>query len=251
MASKYGAVEEGEPRLLRGAIGISPWRGIMKFNEDFREGLSWLFGNGQRTSFWEDKWCGSIPLKQVYPTIFSLVANPRAMVADYLDLSHGRPIWQPNLRRPAFDWEIADIASLLDQIGGFQVDMSSSEMRIWATSSNGSFSVKCCADWLNTVVGLHIPWKHIWVSSSPLKVQFFMWIATLGKISIVDRLLRKGMYLPNVCSLCYQDGESIAHVLLHCPFSWEIWCRVIRDFGLLWVSPQTCQVCFWDGGLRP
>lgn len=75
-----------------------PWRGIIKFIDDFREGLSWVVGNGQRMPFWEDKWCGNIPLKQVYPTIFSLAVSPRAMVADYMDLSHGTPIWQPTLK---------------------------------------------------------------------------------------------------------------------------------------------------------
>lgn len=43
--------------------------------------------------------------------------------------------------RSAFDWEIEDIGSLLERIGGFQVDPTSSDWRSWAASRNGSYSV--------------------------------------------------------------------------------------------------------------
>lgn len=48
-------------------------------------------------------------------------------------------------------------------------------------------------------------------------------------------LIVKGMYLSNFCLLCYGDGESVDHILIHCLFAMEVWNAVIQDFGLIWV----------------
>lgn len=60
----------------------------------------------------------------------------------------------------------------------------------------------------------------------------------MGKISTLDVLRRKGMYLPNICLLCYQNEESVSHTLIHCPFSREVWNVMFQEFGLMWVIPQ-------------
>lgn len=59
----------------------------------------------------------------------------------------------------------------------------------------------------------------------------------LEKISTMDALWRKGFHLPSICLLCYHEAESTTHLLIHCPFSWEIWCGVSRDFGSTCIVP--------------
>lgn len=60
------------------------------FNE-YKEGVRWVAGNGQRMVFWEERWCRNTPLKLEFPTVYSLAANPLAAVADYVDQSLDRP----------------------------------------------------------------------------------------------------------------------------------------------------------------
>lgn len=55
----------------------------------------------------------------------------------------------------------------------------------------------------------------------------------MGKIFTWDVLSRKKMYLPNICLLCYKNGESVSHTLLHCPFSVEVWSTMLGDFGMI------------------
>lgn len=52
----------------------------------------------------------------------------------------------------------------------------------------------------------------------------------------MDVLSNKGMYLMNIFLLCYKDGESISHILIHCLFVVDVWHAILRDFGMSWVS---------------
>lgn len=102
-------------------------------------------------------------------------------------------------------------------------------------SSGGNFSVSSCYSLLDQTPDLGIPWNEIWNSMLPIKVCFFLWTTALGKISTLDVLNRKGMYLPNICLLCYKDRKSVSHFLLHCPYSMEVWNAMLRDFDMTWV----------------
>lgn len=57
----------------------------------------------------------------------------------------------------------------------------------------------------------------------------------------MDSLWRKGFYIPNICLLCYSESELLSHLFLHCPFSWEIWCCLARDFGVTFIAHLTIR----------
>ena len=38
--------------------------------------------------------------------------------------------------------------------------------------------------------------------------------------------------------MCRCDGETISHLLLHCPIAYGLWSVVFRSFGILWVLPE-------------
>lgn len=48
----------------------------------------------------------------------------------------------------------------------------------------------------------------------------------------------KGLDLPSICLFCYWDIESAIHILLYCPFAWEIWCGIAKDFGVNFIGPH-------------
>lgn len=128
----------------------------------------------------------------------------------------------PILRRVAFDWEIPSLCNLLDRLSPF-ILLNQDDRRRWLLSADGNFSTKACYKLFDLSRDMGIPWKQIWCHLIPLKVQFFIWTASLEKISILNILGRKGMYLPNIFLVCYGNGESASHILIHYPFAEEVW----------------------------
>jgi hypothetical protein len=50
--------------------------------------------------------------------------------------------------------------------------------------------------------------------------------------------------------MCKRNGESISHLLLHCPIARELWNFIFSLFGVQWVMPQgilDLLACWWFG----
>jgi hypothetical protein len=80
----------------------------------------------------------------------------------------------------------------------------------------------------------------IWKAKVPPRIAFFSWSAALGKILTIDNLRKRHLIIIDRCCLCKLSGESVDHILLHCPLARELWSMVFGLFGLDWVMP--CQV---------
>ena len=60
---------------------------------------------------------------------------------------------------------------------------------------------------------------------------FFAWEALWEKILTIDQLQKRGFSLANRCHLCFEDEETVEHLLLHC-----VKTRVLWDmFSLFWI----------------
>lgn len=130
---------------------------------------------------------------------------------------HGEEVvWAPMLRRALFP----RVSQLLEKLQTLHIDRDLEDRRTWRVALGVDFSVKSYYGFIANHRMIMGP--EIWYNGIPLKVQFFMWTAVLEKISTMDLLWSKGFNMPSVCLLCYQDTESTSHLLLHCPFSWEI-----------------------------
>lgn len=127
---------------------------------------------------------------------------------------------------------ILEVANLLGQLRDVVIHPDQEDRKIWEMGNDGIYTVSSGIHFFGSEprLGSQVPWKDIWYHPVPLKIQFFMWVAHLGKISTVDILRKKGLILTNFCSFCKEVGESVSHVLLHYPFSWEIWFRILRNF---------------------
>ncbi|CAL9005557.1 unnamed protein product [Prunus brigantina] len=44
---------------------------------------------------------------------------------------------------------------------------------------------------------------------------------------------------PSWCVLCRESAESIDHLFLHCPYSLNLWWKLLRVFGVTWVTPRS------------
>ena len=78
-------------------------------------------------------------------------------------------------------------------------------------------------------------WKGVWKPKVPKRVAFFLWIAIHGRILTLDNLMVRGHSLANQCCMCRCDGESVDHLLLHCPVTYTLWTLMLHPFGIHWV----------------
>ena len=69
-----------------------------------------------------------------------------------------------------------------------------------------------------------------WLSSCGqlLTIRFSLWI-----ISCLGRPL------VNRCCMCCGDGESVDHLLLHCPVTHTLWSFMLQAFGIHWVMSRS------------
>ena len=50
-------------------------------------------------------------------------------------------------------------------------------------------------------------------------------------------LMLRGRPLANRCCMCCCDGESVDHLLVHCPVTHTLWTFMLQAFGIHWVMP--------------
>ena len=66
----------------------------------------------------------------------------------------------------------------------------------------------------------------VWDSDAPLKCNFFAWLACLNRCLTADNMLKHGWPCDPICPLCRSCNEPSLQILLHCPFSCQVWCLV-------------------------
>lgn len=140
-----------------------------------------------------------------------------------------------------FTWELDEETRLLGVLASApSLTLHRANCYIWAnaSASSGEFSVSSLYSFSNSILGPHIPiCKHIWNMAVPPKVSFFCWLAWKNKIKSAEFMRRIGILEPSIsisCTFYSFESESATHLLLHCPFSWQIWSSIIHDWGLSW-----------------
>ena len=106
----------------------------------------------------------------------------------------------------------------------------------WKLARNGGFEVS--SFYLSFCPpSLSFPWRLVWQSKVPPRVAFFSWSASFGKILTTDNLCKRCIVVLDWCHMCKRCGESVNHLLLHCPLACELWLLVFCLFRLHWVMP--------------
>ena len=130
--------------------------------------------------FWHDRWCEGAPLRDLFPSLYTLAENREATVATYCDNVSGSCIWSPIFIRDALV-DDASLISLLIKLNGILIGQSSLDSVKWDLNPKGSFTVKSYYMRLasgpftpvHRIWGLCFPWKIIWKSLAPFRVSFF------------------------------------------------------------------------------
>jgi hypothetical protein len=249
--AKYGSERRGwRSRVRAGPHRMGLWKSISKEWHSFSSHIRFIPGDGARTSFWGEVWCGSSPLKEVFPGLYSLASNKEATIAGNHDSLSGSHQWNVSFLRSLNDWEVEDLASFCGLLYSYTLDGGNDKIW-WMLSKKGKFEVRSFYNTLISNDSLPFPWKSIWRSKAPPRVAFFVWMVALGKILTLDNLRKKNMILVNRCGMCKKNDEFIDHLLLHCECAQFLWNAFFTRFGLAWAMPRGAVdllQCWWSGG---
>ena len=82
--------------------------------------------------------------------------------------------------------------------------------------------------------------SRLWCCNMPLKVKCFTWLCIKNHINAWDNLTKKGWVGPNRCFLCRNSDESVNHLFVGCPFTWETINILSKKFqvSLVWNDPS-------------
>lgn len=211
----------------------------------FKQGFVVKVGSGDQTSFWEDRWCNSRSLKEIYPRLYSLSNNKLSTVRE-MCCGLGEDRWALSFRRNLFVWEEDLVSHLYQLLEMVPIITNRNDELRWLWDSSGQFSVNSFYDKWETVAVPENPksdlFKLVWRNVCPFRIEVFAWLAVQEKIATRDCLLRRGILINRdngVCPFCNSEMENPNHLLLQCHFSWSIWSLCIKWWGCQWVCPPT------------
>ncbi|XP_020420593.1 uncharacterized protein LOC18774736 [Prunus persica] len=225
----------------------SLWRDISSGYNLFLQGCVFEVGCGVRVRFWEDDWSGVV--LEVFPRLFNLSRKQNHNISSFTGLD-GFPLsWDFSFRRNLNELEITEAARLLDLLEGVRVITSRLDKRRWKLDPFGLFTCHSFCSHIQNRDEREIfsPYTQIWKAKTPPKVKIFVWQAVLGKLNTGDTLQRRCPYLcisPHWCALCNKAGQSVDHLLIHCPFSLKLWETLLKEVNTVWVIPEGCFELF-------
>jgi hypothetical protein len=101
----------------------------------------------------------------------------------------------------------------------------------WGHSPKGTFNIqeayaiKTCSD----LFPPRKAWNKIWSLKHWPKISLFLWLVTHASILTWDNLTKRGFVGPSICMLCWEEAETMNHLLNTCPYTTQVWdqCAII------------------------
>jgi hypothetical protein len=158
-----------------GAGGSPFWKSLHKIKHFFRLGTKHLVRDGTRTMFWLDRWFGQRPLKDLFPTLFSICDNQQISVASACATSSGlrfRRAFGPQARD---EW-----ASLLPTLQETRLAPGADTIT-WILDPSGCYSVSSMYKKLSEGASVAHA-RDVWAAKLPLKIRIFTWQLILDRL---------------------------------------------------------------------
>ncbi|KAL4289650.1 hypothetical protein GQ457_14G024300 [Hibiscus cannabinus] len=174
------------------------WRDIYKPLENnlnaFTRNLEFVLGDDQNIRFWVDWWTQYPSLKVQFPRIFSIAIKKEGSVSDFRAKSEVGWVWNVELRRSLFQWEIPIWEEFIACIERAAPGGERADRLKWRGNTNGSYTPKsfCKFSVSNDAVEDEV-WKIVWSKIAPPKVQAFLWKVVKGRIPTGSELKKRGI----------------------------------------------------------
>lgn len=180
--------------------------------------------SGNQTSFWKDIWLGNQPLYSKYPTLYNIMRNKKATVAQVLqsvplNISFRRALVGDNLKQ----W-----LTLVESLMSISLN-EERDVFLWGLTKNKTYTVNSLYNDIMRNEGIKedcIAWR----IKVPLKIKVFFWYLKKGVILTKQNLAKRNWKGSISCCWCSSD-ENIKHLFFDCHMARRLWNIISFTFG--------------------
>ncbi|GJZ83177.1 RNA-directed DNA polymerase, eukaryota, reverse transcriptase zinc-binding domain protein [Tanacetum coccineum] len=187
-------------------------------------------GNGDKITFWEDKWVGGNALKDLYPRMYALETCKSVNVGTKLAYSRLDSSFR---RKPRGGVEQEQYEALSDQVHDVTL-VPMSDRWLWSLESSGEFSVASIRKAIDDKRLPEVATKTRWIKYVPIKVNVHAWKVKIDSLSTRINISRRGIDIDSImCPICDNGAESSSHLFFTCRMVRQI----VRKISHWWDVP--------------
>jgi len=213
-----------------------PWQTIRKLlsdqgpiSMDFLKQLRVEVGNGEKTNFWEDPWMQEGIIQNLFPDLYNVSRQQHTVIARMGWFEGQEWRWVLAWKRELSHEELQQVAVLQRRLQQYKVIQNKEDKIWWGTEK--CYTVKAMQQQMSRGDSCDSIVCKAWMNLAPPKVEFFMWLALLGKLNTKEVLWRKGILQEDQlnCPFCSAQMETMDHILMACSVSWAVWTLIATD----------------------
>ena len=150
--------------------------------------------------------------------MYGIASNKVASVASSLERLgiEERRSWDVHFIRRLNDWEMGGVDEFLHTLDSNLPPFENGDRMRWKLTKNGDFDIRSFYNKLRSPLPIIFPWKGVWKVKVPWRVSFFVWTFVWDRILTGDNLRGRRMVFVDWCIMCWCNGETMDHLLLHC-----------------------------------
>ena len=193
------------------------WKSILEVKDVFYKNCKRIIGDGKSTSFWNDCWCGNIPLSVRFKRLHDLSLDKEISVEKVISTNSESLTFRRRLVGAGAD-------NLKEMISSYE-DICLNDSRdnvIWLLDKKG-FSVKSL--YLNCRNNLgRVPYMFIWNAKIPQRIKVFLWLLLRDRILSKANLSKRNWQGNINCTWC-DCLETTQHIFFDCQiakFTWRV-----------------------------
>jgi hypothetical protein len=196
-----------------------------------------MVGDGHWIYLWRDRWISGHTAEELAPEVFATVPTRRRntrLVAEALQ----EDSWIDDIQGEMTEELWMQCLRLWEAVEDVEKDGARPDRIAWKGVESGVYTAKGTYKML-----CHgsIRWsmsEAVWGSFSPMKCKIFAWLALKHRLWTSVRRARHGLQeQPDACYTCLQEEDSVDHIFALCPYTRQVWCRVLRSANLRMADP--------------
>jgi len=159
--------------------------------------------------------------KIVLETLFHTLSLQRNAKVAQVWSQHG---WDLLFRRAFNDWEIGEVANLLEVLNSHPALSVWHDKPRWKLHNKGVFTVKSCYWNLNTLqTARQMALEASFKDQMPSKGGMFYLVGCRKACLTHEALQKRGWQICSRCVMCEQEEEINDHLFLHCKAALSLW----------------------------
>lgn len=212
------------------------WRKIMNSRQWCKGLFRSKIGDGKGTSLWFDYWLpDGKNLYDSFPAgiLASTGLGWNAKVKDII--RNGE--WE-------FPRENRDLQQAWSTVN-FLPHRSHEDKIIWSTHASGNFSIASAWNILRKTNGVFNLHGLIWYHGHVPRYSWTLWLASMGRLSTMDRPIMGNFTGTRMFVLCALETESHDHLFFKCRYTDSFWTRLTSHANHQWPSTNWADILRW------